>query len=84
MVLIPSKEEAFIAPNGGKLLRLVNEVKQGLKENEISVLDLYEPMRHASSAPFFAHDIHMNRTGNKIAADQIAEWIQKNGLPPRP
>jgi lysophospholipase L1-like esterase len=81
VALIPSKEELFAAPGNDQTLRIVMEVRQRLDALGMPVLDLYPAVAGAArtTAPFFAHDIHLNEAGNAAAANAIVEWIDRAG-----
>jgi hypothetical protein len=86
VVLIPSKEETFTAPGNDDVLRVVTEVRQRLDALGMPVLDLYPAIAAAAreTAPFFAHDIHLNEAGNAAAAAAIASWIDAARLASAP
>ena len=84
VVLIPSKEEIYGAPFMPGVLKPAHILEQRLREEEFSVLSLYDAIRDkAKNQPaFFPHDIHLNAFGNQIVADALVNWIKKSGMFP--
>ena len=79
VVLIPSKEELFAAPDGPRVLRLVSQVRSQLTTMDLPVIDLYDPIRKEGerSAPYFPYDIHLNERGSRAAAAAIEAWLER-------
>jgi lysophospholipase L1-like esterase len=57
-------------------------IEQIFSEQNIDYLDLYQTYvdNKARGNPFFAHDAHLNKLGNRIAAEEIAKYIIEKKL----
>lgn len=78
VVLIPSKEEVYAAPN----ISVVNaprRLQRRLEDGGVAVLDLAPMLRQrASDRPaYYRRDIHLTEFGNDIAADVMREWLEQ-------
>jgi hypothetical protein len=77
VVLIPSKEELYGAEAFPPVLRAVREVRAGLDSLGFTSVDVYRTVEDGAgpASPFFARDIHLNELGNRLVAEELAEWI---------
>ena len=50
-----------------------------LEAEEIPYLDLLEPLREAEAGglTYWPRDTHWNERGNRVAADEITRWLEK-------
>lgn len=80
IVLIPSKEEIFRVPGRDGALRLVAEVRRTLDDLDMAVLDSYPAIAEVArtTAPFYAHDIHLSPAGNDAIANAVIDWIDQH------
>jgi hypothetical protein len=80
VMLIPSKEELFGVPPSAAQENLAARTKQRLATMQLAVLDLYPALeqRGARQAPFYSQDIHLNALGNRIVAEELAGWLNRN------
>jgi len=80
ILLIPSKEEIFRLPGRDGTLKLVVEVRQTLDDLGMIVLDSYPKIAEVArtTAPFYAHDIHLNQAGNTAIAHVLVDWINQH------
>ena len=78
VVLIPSKEEIFAPDVALDGTSVVGRVRHKLQETNMAVLDLYGALRQAGTvqSPYFSRDIHLNRHGNHIVAEQFVSWFR--------
>jgi len=84
VLLIPSKEEIYGASFMPEVLKPAQTLEQRLKEEEFSVLSVYDAVRERGKqqSAFFPRDIHLNALGNQIVADALVNWIKKSGMFP--
>jgi len=78
VVLIPSKEELFASGVGPSGPPEVVELRRRLMEADVEVLDLYPSLRSAGqrAAPYFRRNIHLNRFGHQVVANEINSYLQ--------
>jgi hypothetical protein len=78
VVLIPSKEELFGVPDSIRIVNVVARAKAQLLRNDFQVLDLYPALRRVgrARAVYFMHDIHLNAAGNRVAANEMSQWLR--------
>ena len=82
IVLVPSKEELYGAERKPEILSGVEEIRTTLLARGLPVLDLYPAFRERGreAPPYFRTDMHHNELGNAILADEVAKWIEDQGV----
>lgn len=79
VVLVPSKEELFGAPQAATTGNLVSRARERLKSAGFAVLDLYPAVLRAgmTKSPFFRVDSHLNEFGHRVVAETFVSWFQR-------
>jgi hypothetical protein len=82
LMLIPSKEELFGLDARAMTMNAMARARERLEQQQFAVLDLYPVIRSAGArrSPYFTIDIHLNKYGNRIVAEQFVAWFQKHAI----
>jgi lysophospholipase L1-like esterase len=86
VVLIPGKEEPYVAKNYPEILGVVEAARAELVARKMDVLDLYPEFERALKGPppYFLTDMHLNSVGHRIVANAVAAWASINDVFTKP